>query len=219
MRALVLGATGLVGDHLLKLLRDSGIYERVYTVGRRASDVKHPTIESIVGDLHEIESLLEGVQVEDAYCCLGTTIRKAGSKEAFAFVDRELPVRAARCLQARDLQHFLIVTAMGSDPDSSFFYNQVKGRTEADLAALNLPALTIFRPSLLLGQRSELRPMEKLGSYAAQGLKHVMVGPLRNYRGIAAADVALAMVRKGQAGGVGTRIYSSAEVQALADNI
>lgn len=116
------------------------------------------------------------------------------------------------------MHHFLIVTAMGADPASGFFYNQVKGKVEAELMALGLPALSVFRPSLLLGKRSELRPMEKLGGIAAQGLKHVMVGPLRNYRGIAAADVALAMVRKGQAGGVGTRIYASPEIQELADH-
>ncbi len=218
MRALVLGSTGLVGGHLLALLRDSGIYERVYTVGRRAPELSHPLIEARVGDLNEIESLLGDLQVEDVYCCLGTTIRKAGSKPAFEFVDRELPVRAARHLKQQGLQHFLIVTAMGADANASFFYNRVKGCVEAELAALGLPALSIFRPSLLLGNRNELRPMEKIGEFAVIGLKHVMVGPLRNYRGIAAADVALAMVRKGQAGGVGTRIYSSPEIQKLADH-
>ncbi len=208
-RALVLGATGLVGNHLLMLLRDSGIYDHVYTVSRRPPAVEHATI----------ESMLDGVVVEDVFCCLGTTIRNAGSREAFEFVDRELPVRAARYLKDMGMQHFLIVTALGADASSKIFYNRVKGQVEEDLSALELPALSIFRPSLLTGHRNESRPMEKLSAIAARGVEFAMVGPLRNYRPIAAGDVALAMVRKGQAGGVGTRIYSSPEIKELADSL
>ncbi len=218
-RALVLGATGLVGNHLLMLLRDSGIYDHVYTVSRRPPAVEHATFESRVGDMEAIESMLDGVVVEDVFCCLGTTIRNAGSREAFEFVDRELPVRAARYLKDMGMQHFLIVTALGADASSKIFYNRVKGQVEEDLSALELPALSIFRPSLLTGHRNESRPMEKLSAIAARGVEFAMVGPLRNYRPIAAGDVALAMVRKGQAGGVGTRIYSSPEIKELADSL
>lgn len=218
-RALVLGATGLVGGHLLKLLSDGRLYQRIYTVSRREPEVEDACIESRVGDLNRVEDLLEGIDVEDVYCCLGTTIRKAGSRPAFEFVDLELPVRVATCMKDRGLQHFLVVTALGADENSRFFYNRVKGRVEAELDALHLPALSIFRPSLLRGHRSETRPMERLGELAARGVEFAMVGPLRSYRPIAAADVALAMARKGQAGGVGTRIYSSPEIQDLAESM
>lgn len=217
-RALVLGATGLIGDHCLRLLCDSGLYQQIVTVTRRPLDFSHPLLDARVGEMEQIESLLQGVEVEDVFCCLGTTRKKAGSQQAFEFVDRELPVRAACALKEQGLQHYLVVSAMGADAESMIFYNRVKGLMENELAALHLPALSVFRPSLLTGSRNESRPMETLGAIAARGVEFALVGPLRPYRAIAASDVALAMVRKAQAGGVGTRIYNSREIQELADS-
>ncbi len=213
--AVILGATGLVGSHCVDELLSCGRYGRVLAVGRRPLDHSDPRLESVVGDLGDLESLLAGIAADDAFCCLGTTIRKAGSQEAFARVDRGMPVDAARVLQGGGLKQFLVVSAMGADPHSKIFYNRVKGLMEQDLAALGLPSVAVFRPSLLAGDRAESRPAERIGICAARALRFAFVGPLRDYALIEGATVARAMVRVAQDPEPDMRVILSGEIEDI----
>lgn len=215
--ALILGASGLVGSSCLEQVLNCGRYEHVTIVGRREIPGCDPRVTQLVGDMSDLQSLLAGQVVDDVYCCLGTTIRQAGSKSAFEAVDRTMPVAAARVLRHQGLKHFLIISAMGADPDSSIFYNRTKGLTEHDLEALKLPALSIFRPSLLAGSRDESRPLEKLGICAGKALRFAFVGPLKNYALIEAEHVARAMVKVAQNPAKGRRVYLSAEIDRIGD--
>ncbi len=196
-RALVLGASGLVGAELLKILLERSTYTKVFALVRSALPIKHPNLEVVVCEMDErtaIEQALTEIEASDVFCCLGTTIKRAGSQEAFRKVDVELPFIIAQIMSNRGLQHFLIVTAIGSNPNSSVFYSRMKGVVEQKLRELKIPQLSIFRPSLLLGKRREFRLGEKLSIIISSGFRFAMVGPLQKYKPIHANQVALAMV-------------------------
>jgi uncharacterized protein YbjT (DUF2867 family) len=149
-------------------------------------------------------------QADDIFCCLGTTMKKAGSKEAFRKVDYQYPMDIARLGLANGAQQFAIVTAMGADTKSTFFYNRVKGEVERDLAALNYPTLLIFRPSLLLGNRGESRLGERLAEGAMRLLSPIIPA---KYKGVDGSKVANAMLATMQQGLVGKHVFESDRLQ------
>ena len=192
LTALVAGATGLIGQELVDLLLQSDRYSEVRVLVRRPIEKQHPKLVSVVYDFDQPDA--SQVQGDDVFCCLGTTMKKAGSKEAFAKVDHEYPLQIACLAKQNGAAQYLIVTAMGADPGSAFFYNRVKGKVEEDLKGVGFDALHIFRPSLLLGDRDEKRLGEKIGEKVMKIFDPVMLGPLRKYRAIEAAKVARAML-------------------------
>lgn len=196
--ALIVGATGLVGNNLVRQLTDSALYGRVNVLTRRPLTWQHPSLQEINYDFDRPNSLL--VQADHIFCCLGTTIRQAGSRDAFRKVDYQYPMEIAQMGRTNGASLFAIVTSMGADANSTFFYNRVKGEVERDLATLDYPALLIFRPSLLLGQRRDFRLGERVG----EGFMRLLA-PLipAKYRAVEASKVAEAMlkyVEKGESG-------------------
>ena len=157
--------------------------------------------------LRDLLPQLDG-RIDAAFCCLGTTIRQAGSQEAFRAVDQELVLAFARRARELGTRHLLVISALGADPRSSVFYNRVKGETEEALQAMGWPQLTIVRPSLLLGPRREFR----LGERLAAPLMRWIPG---KYRGIEAAVLARALWRLALEEGEGTRIVESDELRRL----
>lgn len=210
--ALIAGATGLVGGHLLRILLESPEYTQVITVGRRSLPLNHPKLNQQVVNLHHLDPDL--LKVDDLFCCLGTTIGKAGSQAAFREVDLEYPLNLGRVGKQAGIRSYLLVSSIGADTRSRFFYSRVKGETEESLKALGLPALHIFRPSLLLGERQERR----IGEDIAAIFTKPIAGLLGKYAPIAAADVARAMYHVARRAASGTRTYESNEVAALARN-
>ena len=210
--AAVLGATGLVGGYVVRRLLDDERWRLVRTVGRRTVDVQHPKLEQAVGDPLEDGPWTAALAVDDVLCCLGTTIKKAGSQEAFRAVDHGAVVRAARAAVELGASQFLFVSSLGADPSSRVFYNRVKGEMERDLAALGFPSCSVLRPSLLLGPRPEPRLGERLAELVMRPL-----GPLLGkYRPIHAAVVAGAMVRLAAAARPGFTVYESDRIAAAA---
>ena len=206
--ALVLGATGLIGDLLTHRLVDSPFYEKVKVLVRKSLSWQHPRLQEVLFDFEHPNGLL--TQANDVFCCLGTTIKKAGSKEAFRKVDYQYPMDIAQLSLANGAQQFAIVTAMGADADSSVFYNRVKGDVERDLASLNYPTLLIFRPSLLFGNRAENRLGERIASGAMR-----LFNPLipAKYKGVEASKVANAMLTTTQQGLIGKHVFESDMLQ------
>ncbi|GAB3889601.1 oxidoreductase [Spirosoma agri] len=206
--ALVIGATGLVGDLLTHRLVDSPLYEKVKVLVRKSLNWQHPRLQEVQFDFDHPNGLL--TQADDIFCCLGTTMKKAGSKEAFRKVDYQYPMDIARLGLANGAQQFAIVTAMGADTKSTFFYNRVKGEVERDLAALNYPTLLIFRPSLLLGNRGENRLGERLAEGAMRLLSPIIPA---KYKGVDGSKVANAMLATMQQGLVGKHVFESDRLQ------
>jgi uncharacterized protein YbjT (DUF2867 family) len=214
--ALLAGATGLVGGHLLqRLLADPG-YRQVITVSRKALGIEHPKLRSLITDFDPIEAAMAGLgeTIDDAFCALGTTIKTAGSRAAFRRVDFGYVVAFARAARAVGARRFMLVSAIGASARSALFYLRVKGETEEAVAALGYPALHIFRPGLLLGQRAESRPREALGMALAPFLNPLMLGPAKAYRGIPADTVAAAMIAAAGTGRTGRHIHTYADMMA-----
>lgn len=213
--ALLLGATGLVGGHCLDLLLADDAYSRVVTVGRRKVGREAAKLEERVADFDRLEEHADAFAADDVFCCLGTTIKQAGSREAFRRVDHDYPLAAARLASGRGARQFLLVTALGADARSRVFYNRVKGEAERDVAALPFGGVVLARPSLLLGERAERRPGEAVAQGLAPVLAPLLIGPLRKYRPIPGLTVARAMARLAKEGVRGVRVVESDELAAL----
>jgi len=192
--ALLAGATGLIGSHVLKLLLAEDEWSRVVTVGRRPMPELHKKLEQRVLDLGELETVSDLPHVDDVFCCLGTTIKQAGSQPAFRRVDHAFILGVAHAGLHAGAKQFLLVSAIGADPGSRVFYSRVKGETESAIRRLAFQSVQIFRPSLLLGERTEFRLGERIAMVVAPPLSLLLLGRLRRYRPIRAETVARAMV-------------------------
>ncbi|HZE94479.1 MAG TPA: NAD(P)H-binding protein [Gemmatimonadales bacterium] len=192
--ALLAGATGLVGSSVLEFLLADPEWSRVVTVGRRTTPARHEKLEQRIVDLGALEAVADLAPADDVFCCLGTTIKQAGSQAAFRRVDHDFVVGLARAGLRAGAKQFLLVSAIGGDPESRVLYSRVKGEGEAAVRKLPYRAIQIFRPSLLLGKRVEFRLGERIMMLAAPLLSVFLVGRLRRYRPIQAATVARAMV-------------------------
>ncbi|WP_369426627.1 oxidoreductase [Paenibacillus ehimensis] len=178
-QAIVAGSTGLVGRELVSLLLDHPAYDRVITLVRTSSGIRHPKLEQRVISFDRLaDESAVGFEGADVFCALGTTIKKAKTREQFRKVDYGYPMELGRLASASGAAQFLIVTAIGADKQSVFFYSRVKGETEDGLRALGLPSLHIFRPSLLLGEREEVRFGERMAALLSRVAGFAMRGPL-----------------------------------------
>ncbi len=214
--ALIAGASGLVGSGLLQLLLDAPEYEQVISVGRRRLEVDHPKLVQVVADFAALERLAEPLRGDDAFCCLGTTRKKAGSREAFRAVDHGAVLAYAWAAKRGGARRFFTVSSLGANAGSRVFYNRVKGETEDALRVLGFATLGIFRPSLLLGPRTEYRFGERLGAVFAALLDPLLFGRWRKYRAIRTVVVARAMLRCSFGTGArGVLIFESDEIQDL----
>lgn len=214
--ALLLGATGLVGGHCLELLLQDEAYEKVITLGRKKIENENPKLTQHIVDFDELEEHANLFQAQDIFCCLGTTIKTAGSKEAFRKVDFTYPTEAARIASQQGAEQFLIVTSLGANAKSPIFYNRVKGETEEAIKTFPFESIQIFRPSLLIGERKEYRSGESVGEKVLSAFKFLLVGGLRKYRAILASEVASAMVRMAKAKPKGVHVYQSDRIKEIA---
>lgn len=207
--ALIIGATGLVGHHLLECLLLSDEYEKVVTVTRRSLELTHEKLEQHVIILDELEQYEDIFAVDTVFCTLGTTMKKAKTKEQFVKVDFEYPLQAAKLAKEKRVNQFFIVTAMGSNQHSPFFYSQVKGNVEAAIRELSLPTLYIIRPSLLLGDRKEARLGEDIGQKVTKMIPNLFKGPLERFKPNEGSSVASAMLNLSLKNEEGTHIIES----------
>jgi uncharacterized protein YbjT (DUF2867 family) len=218
MEAWVAGATGLVGRLLVGELAARPEVGSVTALVRRVEGRALAKLEERVVAFERLDLELAGRTATHVFCCLGTTMAKAGSEAAFRQVDYEYPLALGRAALAAGARKFLVVTALGADPSSRIFYNRVKGELERDLAALGLPELDVFRPSLILGERAERRVAERIGMGLAKPLGGLFVGPLKRYRPIEGVDVARAMLKVALASAraAPVNVYESDRIAELA---
>ena len=161
--ALVIGATGLVGNYLTHILLNSSEYSKITVLVRKSFFDTNSKLNQIIFNFEDENSLKMLEPVDDIFCCIGTTIKTAGTKEKFRYVDEVLPIRFADWAKKNKVNSFSIVTAMGANEQSSIFYNRIKGTVEKKLIEIGFPMLTIFRPSFLIGKRKDFRIGEIIG--------------------------------------------------------
>ena len=215
--ALIAGATGLIGNELLQQLIHGRQYHTISVLSRRKVETSSKRVETIVVDYDKLTDK-DIPAVDDVFCCLGTTMDKAGSKHAFRKVDYDYPLRVAEIAHRKGGQQYLLVSAMGADKNSLVFYSQVKGEVEEAIAKIGFETFMVFRPSMLLGERTETRIGEQIGQVVMQGIAPLMIGGLKKYQAIPGATVAEAMVHAAKKELTGVYIFESDKIQALAEH-
>jgi uncharacterized protein YbjT (DUF2867 family) len=214
--ALVAGATGMVGGQLLNILLDAPDYARVYAVTRRPLGREHPRLANRVVVFARMAEQLKGLVVSDAYCCIGTTIADAGSQEAFRDVDLDAVLQFAQAARALQASRFIVVSSVGADTASKKFYLRTKGEMESAITAVGFPSVDILQPSLLLGSRRQLRPLELAGRLLAPLVNPLLTGKREIYRAIPAEVVARGMLGAARRGTRGVYRYTHAGIRQLA---
>lgn len=209
-KAFIVGATGLTGGYCLQALLDNPNYSEVIALVRKPLPKTHLKLKTVVTKFDNLEHKLVNIQTDDVFCCLGTTIKKAGSEEAFKKIDLSLVVTVAELMRKQGAEQFLVISALGANKDSKVFYNRIKGEMESALEDLGYTCLRIIRPSLLLGAREEFRLGEKIGILLTPVLKSFLLGSLKKYRPVEAESVAQFMVKiGGEERTSGVHIYES----------
>jgi uncharacterized protein YbjT (DUF2867 family) len=199
------GGSGLVGGVLLHQLLQDDDFGTVVSVGRRPVSHQHPKLTQVVTDFSSPSAFHPLVAPDVAFSCLGTTIRKAGSREAFRKVDHDAVLLFAVAAQGKHARAFVHVSALGADRGSRVFYNSVKGETEHDVARLGFPSVYTLRPSILDGEREESRPAERLGLVVTR-----VLGPLLGkYRPTPVESVARVMIASAKASAPGVHVLEA----------
>ncbi|NOT74479.1 MAG: oxidoreductase [Cyclobacteriaceae bacterium] len=210
--AIIAGATGLIGSQLLDLLLEDTYYSKVIAVTRKPITKSSARFENVVINFDKMQEYTSQLKADDVFCCLGTTIKQAGSKEAFRKVDLSYPVSLATITKSMGAQHFYLVTALGSNEKSSIFYNRVKGEVERMISEIGFESLHVFRPSMLLGPRIDERAGENVGQGVMKVLDFVIP---KKYKAIESIRVARAMLSISKAPGTGSFFHESGELQSF----
>ncbi|MFV0417534.1 MAG: NAD(P)H-binding protein [Dysgonomonas sp.] len=213
--AIIIGSTGMTGTHLLKILLTSSVYDKVISFVRHSTKISHPKLIQHVVDFDQPESYQDLIEGSDMFCCLGTTIKKAGSQEAFEKVDLQYPLQFAKIAASKGIKQYSIISSIGANPQSSNFYLRTKGKCEEELRKLAFQSTSIFRPSLLIGNRKEFRLGEKVGKYAMKFFSVFFIGKIKKYKSIKSKNVAYAMYSIAQSNTVGYHIYESDKISDI----
>ncbi len=212
--ATLIGATGLIGSHLLELLLNDDSIGQVRILVRRPLETGHPKLQVTVIDFSDLAAIKEGVRGSNAVlCAVGTTRAKVkGDMAAYRRVDFDIPVNAARCCAETGVPQFLLVSSVGADSQSGNFYLKLKGEAEEGVRRFDIPSIAIFRPSMLLGKRTESRPMEAVAQALSKPLSFLFPS---KYKPIRAKDVARAMIAASRNPALGARVLHFGEMKGL----
>jgi uncharacterized protein YbjT (DUF2867 family) len=213
--AVVAGATGLVGRYLLEVLLEDSFYDQIVVLVRRPLDRFERKLEQRMADFENLRAsdLAGGTHL---FCCLGTTMKKAGSKAAFRRVDYDYPLMLARLGQEAGALRYMLVSSVGADPDAGSFYLRVKGELERDLEAIHFEATHVFRPAVLLGRREEARGGEQWAARLSLAFEWMMAGGLSKYRPMPAGVLAASMAAAGERGEPGRHVHHYNQIVRLA---
>ena len=192
--ALLFGASGLVGNHLLNQLISNNNYSNIKLFVRSSIDISDPKIEIIQTDFNNLENHKEDIKGDDCFFCIGTTKQNSPDKSEYRRVELEVPKQIAQIAKSNSVNSFVFVSSGYADPKSSGDYLKFKGEVEEELKRLNFPKLGIMRPSFLLGDRKEKRVGEKIGIFVFKLLSPLFLGPLKKMKPIHSATVAKAMI-------------------------
>lgn len=214
--ALVIGATGLVGEETLKQLLKNAQYTKVIALTRKPIGLKNGKLENLVVDFDKPEQY-SLIKADDVYCAMGTTIGKAGSQAAFTRVDFEIPLQIAKQAIKNGASKFILVSSLGADAKSGVFYSRTKGELEQALIKLKYKTLLVFRPSILLGDRKEKRTGEAIGRFVSEKLSFLFAGPLSMYKGTPVNLLAKAMIQQANTDLTGVHIIENKAIFVIAE--
>jgi uncharacterized protein YbjT (DUF2867 family) len=215
--ALLFGASGLVGNHLLNQLISNNNYSKIKLFVRSSIDISDPKIEIIQTDFNNLENHKEDIKGDDCFFCIGTTKKNSPDKNEYKRVELEVPKQIAQIAKSNSVNSFVFISSGYADPKSSGDYLRFKGVVEEELKRLNFSKLGIMRPSFLLGDRKEKRIGEKIGIFVFKLLSPLFIGPLKKMKPIHSATVAKAMIAITQ-NKVSKTIFESDEIADLSSS-
>lgn len=213
--AFLVGATGLVGGLVLEQLLADTYFEKVIVLTRKSLGKSNAKLKEVLVDFNKLDDYTAEIKADAIFCCLGTTIKVAGSKEAFKKVDFEYPFKVAQLAKQNGSAKYLLITALGASKSSLIFYNQVKGELEEEVSKLNFDAFHILQPSLIIGERTESRTGEGIAQKLAPVFDALMIGGLKKYKSITATQIAKAMVHYAKLNDKGIFKHESDELQKI----
>ncbi|MEN0054455.1 MAG: NAD(P)H-binding protein [Mucilaginibacter sp.] len=215
-KAIIAGSSGLIGSKLLDILLQEAFYDEVLILVRKELPLKHHKLTQLVVDFNRLDTNKDHLTGHALFCCLGTTKAKTPDKAVYRAIDHDYPLQLAQFAHQNGMEQYHLVSSIGANAASSAFYLKTKGETENDLQKVGLPALYIYRPSLLTGDRQEKRVMEKIITALYIIINPLLFGGLKKYRSIPAATVAAAMCRQSIQNTKGLFIYESDKIKQLA---
>lgn len=215
-RAIITGASGLIGSKLLNLLLESSEYDSVISLGRKRQQKRHPQLTQELVDFSEPETYLSFLHGDVLFCCLGTTRKETPNKEDYYKIDHDYPVDLAKAAVKNGVKEFHFISAIGADPSASNFYLKTKGEAERDLKNVGLPALHIYEPSLLTGRKRKRRWGERIATVVMALINSLLIGDLKKYQSIDSATVARAMFNQSLKDKKGVFIYTSDRIKKRA---
>ena len=214
--AIVFGSSGFVGSHLLTALLNSSDYGQVTTVARESLNITHPRLRTVIGDYNSLAAVKSEIAADEAFIALGTTKTNSPKKAEYYQVDHDYPVLAARIAKENGARSVFLVTAVGANPNSKFFYVRTKGETERDVIALDFEHTHIFRQSLILGNMKEKRSLlEETLIRCCSALNPLLMWKADKYKGIAGEDIASATIQSAKNQAEKLKIYHWREMHDL----
>ena len=214
-KAIIFGASGFIGSYLLHNLLESDIYEEVIVVLRQKLALQHPKLKTIIADFNNLSDFKNELIADDVFITIGTTKKKTPDPKIYYQIDHDYPVLAAAITKSNGATDVFMVTAAGANMNSSIFYSKIKGEVERDVIAIDFKHTHIFRPSMIMGERPEKRPLEKFFMHLSAGFNLLLLGKLNKYKGISAEEVAKAMFMAAQKPSAKVKIYHWEEMQEL----
>jgi uncharacterized protein YbjT (DUF2867 family) len=212
MVALVIGANGFTGRKLTKRLLDDSLFSKVYVLVRQSLEIDHPKLVECITNFNQLNDNSIPLDVEILYCCLGTTIRKAKLKRNFRRVDFEYTTQLAQIAKRKGVSAFHLISSIGANPNSVFFYQKVKGEVEQFLIGLKFDSLVIYRPSVIYGGRKEFRLFESFAAWISRNFTFLFFGKLKRILAITGDQLAFCMHNKSKCNYQGLKIIESEEI-------
>lgn len=214
-KAILFGASGFIGSNLLQELLYSDDYKQVTIVARKNLNITHPKLKTLIGDFYTLPQLKENIIADDVFIALGTTKKQTPDEKEYYQIDHDYPVSAAKIAKENGAKSVFVVSSIGANTGSSVFYTKTKGEMERDIIALDFEHTLIFQPSILLGNRKENRPGERIFIKIFTLINPLFVGKLNKYKGIDAKAVAKAMNNAAKNQSEKIRIYLWKEMNSL----
>ncbi|MCD0468140.1 NAD(P)H-binding protein [Flavobacterium sp. JAS] len=194
-KAIVYGASGLVGSYILESLLNDINYEQIIIVVRKDLNIQHPKLKTLIGDFHSLANVVKGIYTDEIFIALGTTQKKTPDRKQYYQIDHDYPILAAQLAKENGAKSVFLVSAIGANANSSVFYVKMKGETERDIINLSFDHTYVFRPSMILGNRKEKRTLEKVLISIFKVINPLFIGKFSKYKGIEAKDIAQSMVK------------------------
>lgn len=208
-KAIIVGASGLIGSKLLAILSTQPEYDEILVIARKKTRTTNTKITQLIIDFEYLDHYTNLITGDVVFCCMGTTKSQTPNLAAYRKIDHDYPVRLAEIALKNGIKEYHFVSAIGASSESSNFYTKMKGDTENDLKKVGLKSLHIYEPSILIGYRKKSRPLERIAAFVMKIISPLLFGGLKKYKAIAATDVAKAMYKQSLKNKRGVFIYTS----------